>query len=87
MRAATESGSIIVIAAVLGYLMGHVGTSVVVTRSGILVIAVIVASGVLGFIDDYIGIRNARNLGLNKRGKIVGQQLIAATFACGNSLV
>ncbi len=74
-------GVIIVAAAVLGYLMGHVGTSVVVTRSGILVVAVIVASGLLGFIDDYIGIRNARNLGLNKRGKFVGQLLIAAVFA------
>jgi len=61
--------------------MGHVGTSVVFTRSGILVVAVIIASGFLGFLDDYISIRNARNLGLNKRGKFVGQLLIAAVFA------
>jgi phospho-N-acetylmuramoyl-pentapeptide-transferase len=77
----TMGGVVIVVAGVLGYLMGHVGTSVVVTRSGILVVGVVVASGFLGFLDDFIGIRNARNLGLNKRGKFVGQLLIAAVFA------
>jgi phospho-N-acetylmuramoyl-pentapeptide-transferase len=32
-------------------------------------------------LDDYLGIRNARNLGLNKRGKFIGQLLIAGVFA------
>lgn len=77
----TMGGVVIVAAAVLGYLMGHVGTSVVITRSGILVVGVVIVSGLLGFLDDYIGIRNARNLGLNKRGKLLGQLLIAAVFA------
>jgi phospho-N-acetylmuramoyl-pentapeptide-transferase len=74
-------GVIIVIAGVTGYLMGHVGTSIVFTRSGILAISVMVASGFLGFLDDYLGIRNERNLGLNKRGKFAGQLGIAAVFA------
>ena len=77
----TMGGVIIVLAAVAGYLMGHVGTSIDFTRGGVLAIAVTIASGVLGFLDDYIGIRNARNLGLNKRGKLVGQLFIAAAFA------
>lgn len=77
----TMGGIVIVFAAVLGYFMGHVGTFVVFTRSGILATSVIVASGLLGFIDDYLGIRNARNLGLNKRGKLAGQLLIAIAFA------
>jgi phospho-N-acetylmuramoyl-pentapeptide-transferase len=77
----TMGGVIIVFAAVLGYLMGHVGTSIVFTRAGILAIGVIIASGLLGFVDDYLGIRNARNLGLNKRGKLIGQLLIAGVFA------
>jgi phospho-N-acetylmuramoyl-pentapeptide-transferase len=77
----TLGGVIIVVAAVLGYLMGHVGTSIVFTRSGILAIGVMVASGCLGFLDDYLSIRNARNLGLNKRGKFAGQLVIAAVFA------
>jgi len=77
----TMGGVIIVFAAVVGYVMGHVGTSIAFTRAGVLVVAVIVASGLLGFIDDYLGIRNERNLGLNKRGKFVGQLAIAAAFA------
>jgi phospho-N-acetylmuramoyl-pentapeptide-transferase len=72
---------IIVFAAVMGYAMGHIGTAVVFTRSGILVVLVIVASALLGLVDDYLAIRNARNLGLNKRAKLVGQLAIAAAFA------
>jgi phospho-N-acetylmuramoyl-pentapeptide-transferase len=79
----TLGGVIIVIATVLGYAAGHLGTALTFTRSGELVIAVIVASGLLGFVDDFIGIRNARNLGLNKRGKLAGQILIAGSFAVG----
>ncbi|HTT60099.1 MAG TPA: hypothetical protein VMF33_08640, partial [Acidimicrobiales bacterium] len=56
----TMGGAIIVVAAVLGYGMGHIGTSVVFTRSGILSVLAIVAAGVLGFVDDYLGIRNMR---------------------------
>ncbi|HWD96792.1 MAG TPA: phospho-N-acetylmuramoyl-pentapeptide-transferase [Acidimicrobiales bacterium] len=77
----TMGGVVIVFAAVLGYIMGHVGTSITFSRAGVLAIFVIVASGLLGFIDDYLAIRNARNLGLNKRGKLAGQLLIAGAFA------
>lgn len=77
----TMGGVIIVFAAVLGYVMGHVGTSINFTRAGVLAILVIVTSGLLGFVDDYLAIRNARNLGLNKLGKLVGQLVIAGAFA------
>ncbi len=77
----TMGGVVIVIATVLGYICGHLGSALTFTRSGLLVIAVFVASGLLGFLDDFIGIRNARNLGLNKRGKLAGQVLIAVGFA------
>ena len=77
----TMGGVIIVMAAVLGYVVGHLGTSVTFTRAGVLAVSVTIASGLLGFLDDYLAIRNARNLGLNKRGKFVGQLVIASTFA------
>jgi phospho-N-acetylmuramoyl-pentapeptide-transferase len=77
-------GVIIVMAAVLGYLVGHVGTSVDFTRAGALALCVMVASGILGFFDDYLAIRNARNLGLNKRAKLAGQLVIAAVFAAAS---
>ncbi len=77
----TMGGAVIVLAAVAGYVMGHVGTSIDFTRAGGLVVMVVVASGLLGFVDDYLAIRNTRNLGLNKRGKLVGQLVIAGAFA------
>ncbi len=77
----TMGGVIIVLAAVVGYLMGHVGTSIGFTRAGALAILVVIASGVLGFADDYLAIRNARNLGLSTRGKLIGELVIAGAFA------
>jgi phospho-N-acetylmuramoyl-pentapeptide-transferase len=77
----TLGGVIVVAAAVIGYAMGHVGTSLHFTRAGVLVIAVTVASGLLGFVDDWLGLRNARNLGLNKRAKLAGQLVVAGLFA------
>lgn len=77
----TMGGVVIVAATALGYVMGHVGTAITFTRAGVLALGVTVASGVLGFVDDFVGVRNARNLGLNKRGKFIGQLAIAAAFA------
>jgi phospho-N-acetylmuramoyl-pentapeptide-transferase len=50
-----------------------------------LALAVTVASGMLGFLDDYLAIRNERNLGLNKRGKLSDNSCIAAVFAVWRS--
>jgi phospho-N-acetylmuramoyl-pentapeptide-transferase len=77
----TLGGVVIVFASGVGYLMGHVGTSITFTRAGVLALCVTAASGLLGFLDDYVGIRNARNLGLNKRAKFIGSLAIAAAFA------
>jgi phospho-N-acetylmuramoyl-pentapeptide-transferase len=54
---------------------------VIIVFSAVAGYCVTIASGLLGFFDDYLGIRNARNLGLNKRGKLVGQLVIAGVFA------
>ncbi|MGH9021173.1 MAG: phospho-N-acetylmuramoyl-pentapeptide-transferase [Acidimicrobiales bacterium] len=77
----TMGGVIIVLAAVAGYLMGHVGTAIDFTRAGVLSVAVCVVAGLLGFVDDYLAIRNARNLGLSASGKLAGQLAIAVAFA------
>lgn len=77
----TMGGIAIIIAAVIGYFAGHIGTSVAFTRAGLLVVLVTVLAGLLGYADDIISIRNARNLGLNKRAKFVGQLTIGGLFA------
>jgi phospho-N-acetylmuramoyl-pentapeptide-transferase len=35
----------------------------------------------VGFVDDYLGVRRGRNLGLRKRGKTGGQLLVGSGFA------
>ena len=77
----TMGGIAIIIAAVCGYLAGHLGTSVAFSRAGLVVVGVMVAAGVLGFLDDIISIRRGRNRGLNKRAKFIGQLAIGGTFA------
>ena len=41
----------------------------------------IVGLGLVGFLDDYLGVRARRNLGLRKRGKTLGIVVVAALFA------
>lgn len=78
----TMGGLVILAGGLFGYVAGHVGSSGLVPfrDSGLLAIGTIVAFGMLGFIDDFIKIRKARNLGLQSRAKFLGQVLIALVF-------
>jgi phospho-N-acetylmuramoyl-pentapeptide-transferase len=77
----TMGGILIVLAGLFGYLVGHLGGYRTFTRSGVLVLALVVACGIIGFADDLVGVRNTRNLGLNKRTKFAVQVLVAVGFA------
>ena len=77
----TMGGVFIVIATLLGYVCGHLGTSVAFTRDGMLICFSVAAFGIIGFIDDVIKLRNQRSLGLNKRAKSVLQLGISVLFA------
>ena len=50
------------------------------TASGLLVLALVTALALVGFVDDLIKIRRSRNLGLNKTAKTIGQITAAALF-------
>lgn len=50
------------------------------TASGLIVLGLTVALGILGFADDYIKLAKGRNLGLNKTAKLVGQLVVALAF-------
>ena len=78
----TMGGLVILIGCVAGYLVGHVGGDGFFRPrdSGVLAMATIIALGLLGFLDDFIKIRKARNLGLQKRAKFLGQLVIAVAF-------
>ncbi|MGH3430826.1 MAG: phospho-N-acetylmuramoyl-pentapeptide-transferase [Mycobacteriales bacterium] len=52
-----------------------------VTVTALVVLGLFVGMGAVGFVDDYIKVRRRRSLGLNKRGKLLGQIIVAAVFA------
>ena len=79
----TMGGLVILTGTILGYLVGHIGTSgfAQFRDSGVLALGTIVALGFLGFLDDFIKIRKSRSLGLHARAKFLGQLVIALAFA------
>jgi phospho-N-acetylmuramoyl-pentapeptide-transferase len=76
----TMGGTAIVLAAVLAYLVAHLGSAEF-TAVGLLVLGTFVGMALVGFADDFIKLRMQRNLGLNKTTKFTGQAIIAALFA------
>ena len=77
----TMGGIAIVTAVVLGYVIGHAGTEIRFSRTGYLTVGVVVAFGIIGYVDDYIKVHHRRSLGLNKRGKAAAQLVCALAFA------
>jgi phospho-N-acetylmuramoyl-pentapeptide-transferase len=77
----TMGGIAIVSSAVAGYIVGDLRPgSQGFQKSGLCLMFLIVGCALVGFIDDYLGIRFQRNLGLNKRAKAAGQLFVAITF-------
>jgi phospho-N-acetylmuramoyl-pentapeptide-transferase len=78
----TMGGIAIVVATLIGYLVAHVRRqSIAFATPGWALIALIAGLGMVGWIDDYLGVRAGRNLGLRKRGKTLGIVVVAAGFA------
>ena len=78
----TMGGLVILAGAIAGYVLGHIGSEgfAPFRASGLLAIGTTAALGALGFVDDFIKIRKARSLGLQKRAKFLGQLIIASLF-------
>jgi phospho-N-acetylmuramoyl-pentapeptide-transferase len=76
----TMGGLIIIFAAIAGYLFSHGITQTAMTASALLVIALIVGLGFVGFLDDWLKVSREKSLGLKGRYKILGQVVIASTF-------
>ena len=73
-------GLAIVLSALVAWLVSDL-SGVVYTRRGLLCMAAIVGAGIVGLIDDGIGVFRERNLGLSKRAKTGGLLLVAVGFA------
>jgi phospho-N-acetylmuramoyl-pentapeptide-transferase len=76
----TMGGTVILVAAVLGYAAGNLLTPKGPTASGLLVCGLATGLGLVGFLDDFIKIRMQRNLGLRARTKLLGQFIVAVIF-------
>jgi len=77
----TMGGTVIVIATLIGYAVGHMVTKDPMSYSGYLVLFLMTGLGLVGFIDDFIKIYRQTSLGLRSGAKLAGQAVIGAIFA------
>ena len=89
----TMGGLVMIVAVVAGWLFGHVDLRSATGAwrlgwrefqvPGLLVLVAFLGMGIIGFLDDASKVARARNLGLKKRWKFLGQLAIAGLFAWG----
>jgi phospho-N-acetylmuramoyl-pentapeptide-transferase len=77
----TMGGTVIIIASLLGYLVGHVVTGDPMSASGLLVLFLMTGLGLVGFADDFIKLYMQRSLGLRSGAKLAGQAVVGGVFA------
>jgi phospho-N-acetylmuramoyl-pentapeptide-transferase len=77
----TMGGAVIVVATLIGYVVGHVATNDPISVSGLLVLFLMTGLGLVGFIDDFIKIYKQTSLGLRSGAKLAGQAVVGALFA------
>ncbi|MCA1710103.1 MAG: phospho-N-acetylmuramoyl-pentapeptide-transferase [Actinobacteria bacterium] len=83
----TMGGSVIIGATLVGYFVAHLfvagqrGRGP--TASALLVLGLMTALGLVGFLDDFIKIRKQRSLGLTAAAKFIGQLITGVGFAVG----
>lgn len=83
----TMGGVAIIGSTIVGYVVAHLVGSFRhhsgPTASGGLLLFVMVGSGAVGFLDDFIKLRHRRSLGLRARAKFAGQLIVAVIFGAG----
>jgi phospho-N-acetylmuramoyl-pentapeptide-transferase len=77
----TMGGIVIIIATLIGYVLGHWITGDTMTASGMLVLFLMTGLGFVGFVDDFLKLFMKRSLGLRSGQKLVGQAVVGAIFA------
>jgi phospho-N-acetylmuramoyl-pentapeptide-transferase len=77
----TMGGTVIVVATLIGYFVGHELTKDPMSTSGVLVLGLMTGLGGVGFIDDFMKIYKQTSLGLRSGAKLAGQAVVGAVFA------
>ena len=83
----TMGGTVIIIASLAGYLVGHVVTGDAMSASGLLVLFLMTGLGLVGFADDFIKLYMQRSLGLRSGAKLAGQAVVGGVFAAARDQV
>ncbi len=76
----TMGGVVVVLAAIIGYLVGHLATDDPLTASGVLVLFAMTGLGVVGFVDDFLKIFRQNSVGLRSGAKLAGQIIVGVVF-------
>jgi len=76
----TMGGIVIIVATVLAYTIAHIFSGRPPTVSALLVIGLVIALGLIGFLDDYLKISRKQSLGLTGKQKLISQGAVAALF-------
>jgi phospho-N-acetylmuramoyl-pentapeptide-transferase len=77
----TMGGIVILLAATVAYFLAKFINGETPSPSALLVILMMLGLGLVGFIDDFLKVRNQRSLGLTGWAKIGGQVVVAIIFA------
>lgn len=85
----TMGGVVFIVATVIAYVAGHLALTTLPaqqiaqvgpTITALVLLGLLVFSGAVGFLDDFLKVRKRNSAGLNKRGKLLGQILVGAVF-------
>jgi len=76
----TMGGIIIIFSALISYLVAHLILGSTISVSAVLILGLVVALGIVGFLDDYMKVSRQNSSGISGKQKIFGQVLFASIF-------
>ncbi|MCL1906714.1 MAG: phospho-N-acetylmuramoyl-pentapeptide-transferase [Propionibacteriaceae bacterium] len=77
----TMGGVVLIVAVIAGYAASHLDPARPITASGLLLLGLLIALGLVGFVDDWLKISQAQSLGLNAQAKFSLQVIVGVVFA------
>ena len=76
----TMGGIIIIFSALISYLFAHLVLGSTISVSAVLILGLVVALGLVGFLDDYMKVARQNSAGISGKAKIFGQVFFASIF-------
>ena len=76
----TMGGIIIIFSALISYLFAHLVLGSTISVSAVLILGLVLALGLVGFLDDYMKVSRQNSAGISGKAKIFGQVFFASIF-------